>query len=431
MRTASALPPPCSLALVLAAAAACGPSRGGADDDVERPIDARPPPPIDATVDAPPDARPSTEALPPDCLAAAERGLTWLTSQQRPDGSWGVNEPLAATAFAVLKLETYAGELGLSPFDPFFVYDARVGWGLDYLFRQATLVAIGPQAAGNPDSNGNGLGIRLAPNNRMYEQSIALMAIAAGGHPERIVTTAGSPLQGKTYKAVVEDAVDYLAAAQSDGTTQPFGCARGGWWYVPMMTGGMAGGDNSVTQWATLALEYARHPLYHYEVPTPDWVVAELRHWVACIQNHDGGTENGASGYDDPRSITNAYKTGALVQQLAFLGVDLDAPEMAAALAYLVRVWPDPGTRGWRSPPVSRYLAMYSIMKGMESMAITELGPGGIDWYRQFCDQLKLEQRLDGSWSSTEWDPDGSGVLSTEWALLTLERAAPPPEIIP
>ena len=77
-------------------------------------------------------------------------------------------------------------------------------------------------------------------------------------------------------------------------------------------------------------------------------------------------------------------------------------------------------------------LGMYSIMKGMESMAITDLG--GIDWYRQFCDQLKVEQLPDGSWPLAEWDRErvgSSGLLSTLWALLVLERAAPPPEIIP
>ena len=68
----------------------------------------------------------------------------------------------------------------------------------------------------------------------------------------------------------------------------------------------------------------------------------------------------------------------------------------------------------------------------MESMAITDIG--GIDWYREFCDRLIIEQRPDGSWPTAPWDnenPFAARVLSTEWALLVLERAAPPPEIIP
>ena len=74
---------------------------------------------------------------------------------------------------------------------------------------------------------------------------------------------------------------------------------------------------------------------------------------------------------------------------------------------------------------------MYSVMKGMESMAITDLG--GHNWYREFCDQLKAEQQPDGSWRPSRYERDpigGAGLNSTEWALLVLERAAPPPEII-
>ena len=85
---------------------------------------------------------------------------------------------------------------------------------------------------------------------------------------------------------------------------------------------------------------------------------------------------------------------------------------------------------GWHGAP-SDYLTMYSIMKGMESMAITDLN--GVNWYREFCDQLKAEQNADGSWPSStyEQEPVGAaGINSTEWALLVLERAAPPPEIV-
>ena len=410
---------------LMAALVACGPhgNRNGDDDGVVHVDDAAVdgPPPIDAPVRPP---------IPAHCLAAANRGLAWLVTGQQFDGSWGFSLPVAATGFAVLKLETYAREIGTTPFDPGFVYKDQVARGLDYLFSQAQLSPISVQPAGAPDGNGNGQGI--AVSSLMYENAIALMAVAAGAAPDRVVTTNGTQVTGWTYRAVVQEMVDYMAFAQSDGILQPgAGCNRGGWRYNAFDNDPSIG-DNSVSQWATLGLEYARHPDFGYQIAPPAWVTAELGKWVTCIQLRDGSADDGASGYDDPNdgAFINAYKTGALVQQFSFLGRDATDPGAAAALGYLHRVWNDQNGAGWHGQP-SDYLTMYSIMKGMESMAITDLG--GIDWYTEFCNQLELEQQPNGAWPPSAWDPEASGsggLLSTEWALLVLERAAPPPEVI-
>ncbi len=408
-----------SLGLVAAAAACDGKiiGPGGATDDAAvdgvQPIDARLPPPI-----------------PADCLEAANRGLMWLVTQQAADGSWGTRVKVATTAFAVLKLETYAWEIGQSAFDPGFIYFNQVKAGLNYLFLQGTRTPIVAQPAGNPDADGNGMGIQFSQS--IYENAISLMAVAAGSEPDQVVTTPGSALNGLTFRAVVQDSVDFFAYAQSDSAaSSPTSCTRGGWRYTAFDRNGSVG-DNSVTQWATLALEYARHPLYRYQIESTPWVMTELRDWTTCVQDRSGGANNGASGYTYPGDIVNAYKTGALVQQGAFLGDTPNTPAIGAALGYLERTWLDTTGVGWKRNGTSDYLAMYSIMKGMESMAISDLN--GIDWYRQFCDQLKAEQLPDGSWPSSQWERDpvgGAGLNSTEWALLVLERAAPPPEVIP
>ncbi|HVV82315.1 MAG TPA: prenyltransferase/squalene oxidase repeat-containing protein [Kofleriaceae bacterium] len=408
--------------------AGCGAHKGSDDDDDHGHDDAQ-------AVDAPVDAL-VVPGVPSDCFDAAERGVVWLAGQQTADGSWGTTYKTASTAFAVLKLETYAREIGHSPFDATFPYADQVAHGLDYLMSKARVYALAPQFSGDPDSNGNGLGVYFSTiDDAMYENAVVLMAIVAGEEPTRMVVSANTLVDGRTYRSVAEDAVDYLALAQSDAAGSPKDiCARGGWAYGAWDRMGDIGSDNSVTQFVTLALAYARHPRYGYEIPTPPWVLTALRDWVACVQNHDGGPEDGGSGYDRPTFDVDAYKTGALIQQHAFLGDDATAPEVTAALAFLQRVWTDDTGIGWRKSPSSTYLAMYSIMKGMESMALDDLGD--IDWYRQFCDQLKTEQLADGSWPTSDWDPANndplhvgpSGLESTEWALLTLERAAPPPE---
>ena len=65
-------------------------------------------------------------------------GLDWLVPQQQANGAWPGYEPVARTAFAVVKLEDRAYELGYdSPFDPEYAYSENVKAGLNYILRQA------------------------------------------------------------------------------------------------------------------------------------------------------------------------------------------------------------------------------------------------------------------------------------------------------
>jgi len=83
-------------------------------------------------------------------------------------------------------------------------------------------------------------------------------------------------------------------------------------------------------------------------------------------------------------------------------------------------------------------------MKGFETMAVSESDvPGVADWYDDMANDILAQQVTTagpsfGSWPSSPayvW-PDGTlghmvhPALSTVWALLTLERFAPPPPVI-
>jgi hypothetical protein len=360
---------------------------------------------VDFTYDAPPPPT-AWSQIPQKCADAAEKGVTWLVSQQKLDGSWGTADPyrLAATGLAVVKLESYAIEKGMSPFDPAFQYRTNVVQGLTYLFQ----AVVTQPMAGAYDTNGNGLGV--TSNQTNYVTAIILMAVTAGRGTTQIVNAPGSPVHGWTYATVAQDMVDYFAECQV--------ASQGGWRYSCPS----ANSDNSVAQYVTLALEYAHHPDYEFLCTIHPDVSTRLWTWVGYVQNMTVGSPSyGGSGYTDSNSSVNPYKTGAILQQLAFLNQGPAALQTQAALTYLDTHW-DESLVG--NP--AYYMSMWSIMKGLVAQGIKMVGAH--DWYQEYCDLLVAQQLPNGSWPLSQFDTASSeGVLSTTWALLILEKAAPPP----
>lgn len=355
-----------------------------------------------------------------DIEAAIEGGLIWLAGHQNPDGSWGGYSQTGHTGMAVKKFEHFAITMSppMNPLDPAFQYYTQVKTGLDFLFTQAAIIAIGPQPAGDPDSDGDGIGVFFTSDDwhRTYETGIALMAIAESGCPDSVVNVPGSPINGWTYHDVAVDAVDYLAWSQID-----VGVGRGGWCYTDPGAFGCDWSDNSNSGYAALGLAYAQAPPPEgFALPIPQFVKDELNLWIDYIQNDGGGADDGGSGYDAPDSWVNCLKTGNLLFQMSLVG-DLDSPRLDRAIAYLERHWydlnEDPGWRG------NNFQAMYCIMKGAQFQGLDLLG--SIDWYADLADYIVNSQLPDGSWGPDYWT--GDMELATAWALLTLEKAAPPP----
>lgn len=351
-------------------------------------------------------------------------GTEWLAEQQNPDGSWGSNNQIGSTDFAVLKLETHATENGQSPFDPNYQYSDEVQNGLDYLFLQAKEVDIAVQPAGNPDSNGDGKGVYFGSSTTdysvIYQTGVALAAIIAGEAPDRVVNVPGSPVNGQTYKNVAQNVVDFLAWAQTDSGTK-----EGGWYYIP----NTSSSDNSVSGYAVLGLLYAVSPVHGYSCTVPDFVKTELNKWADYIQSDT----TGGSGYSSPGdSYANVYNTGNLIVEFAFLGDVSTTARVTAAINFLVTNWNAPGSGysdiGWKesSPSdITNYIACYSIMKALQTYNLDTIG--GIDWFQDFANAIIAEQNADGSWPQSKWATNTE--LSTCWALLTLEKAAPPSKV--
>lgn len=343
-----------------------------------------------------------------------DAGIAWLVTHQNTDGSWGSYYQVARTGLAVIKLEDRAFELGYSPFDAEYPYSANVIAGLDFLFTNAHIYGIGTQPAGDPDTDGDGIGVYITSNLIIYDTGIALMAIAGSRSPSSVVTVTGSDVDGWTYGDVVQDAVDYLAWGQNDS-----GLYQGGWGY----THNYGWSDNSNSGYAVLGLDFAESPTFGFNATVPAFVKSELDVWIDYIQNDvNGDTHDGGSGYSSPYSWVNILKTGNLLYQMAFYGDTQSTQRVIDAVDYIERHWnennDDPGFRP------HHYQAMYCLMKGLERMGITTLNVGGsdIDWFDEISTIIVGSQNADGSWPYDKW---GDSILSTGWALFTLERVVP------
>ena len=371
-------------------------------------------------------------------------GVAWLADQQNPDGSWGLRHPVSETGLAVLILTEHAVDsehgYGLdSPFDPAYPYGGHVQEGLNYLFANAWLIEIHEQPAGDPDTNGNGLGVWFGATwHRIYNTSIAMMGIAGSRAPGKVVDVPGSPVHGWTYYDVLQDAVDYLAFGQNDSSWE-----QGGWGYLENYTGWS---DQSNTGWATFGLGFAESPDYGFGCTVPAFVKAELDIWIQYIQNRiPGDPDHGGAGYGpwEEWEWANTLKTGHLLYMMALVGDTALTARVQDAVDYLVRHWDqqdgDPGWRGWPGESAS-YQATFNVMKGLDVLGIDEIG--GIDWYSDLAEVLVSQQLADGSWPRTSWDyalwewdeeledyviVAEPRILSTTWALLTLQRVTPRP----
>ena len=332
---------------------------------------------------------------------AVNAGISWLVGQQTATGEWEYSGEISPTGFAVLKLEDYAFEHDTTPFDPAYDYVDNVLLGFDHLFRLAHLDDTDPLAPLVWFANSAG-------DHETYSTGIVMMAIAASQDPTRVVTTAGSLVNGWTYQDVVQACVNWFAATQNPD---------GGWRYF-----GILNSDNSNTGYATLGLRYAE--LFGCTVPASP--KANLDGFVDYIQCD----ANGGSGYEVPCDWVNVLKTGNLLFEMAFLGDALTSVRAQDALAYIEAHWNDSGAGindpGWRP---QNYQAMYCLMKGFGAMGIQTIEVLGIEtnWYQEFADAIIASQAADGSWSGDPW---GGQLLSTEWALLVLEYVVPPYEVL-
>jgi hypothetical protein len=335
------------------------------------------------------------QTLEDDIEISVVAGLEWLATQQNADGSFADWDMDAHTGLAILKFEDRAIDLGFDPLDPAYEYSDVVQAGLDYLVTTAI-----------PDANG----VYWGPlHHSVYNTGIVMMAFSASGHPE-------------LYTHWVQEGLDWMVWAQADPEC---GIHRGGWRYEP----NGCDSDNSISGYATLGLGFAQAgPPFGFGLTVPQVTFDELELWIGVIQDPvNGDADDGGSLYQPPDwPWVNILKTGNLLFEMGLVGDTVDTPRVQDAIDYIERHWNDSPDPGWAGSTQ----ATFAMMKGLQSLGIEflDLDGGGVAddaWFPVVAQQLIDTQNADGSWP-VQW---GDAILSTAWALLTLERGVPTFEI--
>ena len=375
-------------------------------------------------------------ATPTDIDSAIAKGLSYLASNQNPDGSWS-GAPVASTAMAVLAFENN-GHYGWDSSD---TYHTTVQNGLNWLFSDAYTQTInGANSAGNPDVSGDGYGIWWGSDgygNSVYETPMVLAAIIASNSQTQVTTTGPTGVVGLTYSHVAQDIVDWIAWAQN---SKPGCCGvyEGGWRYSPQS----GDSDNSVSQWPVMGLLAAQL----WGINAPSWVGTELLKWTTSDQELTGTpTTNptyGAFDYTPGRQLSPA-ETAAGILELTYAGVPDTDSRIQAAEGYLYADWGATlfgpagysydGEYGWNFNIGALY-DMYSVMKAMTDTTPTPTtyipnyaDTASIEWYNgagQYADSLIANQGTDGHWNNwVSWAENGdvSNNLGTAWGILILE----------
>jgi hypothetical protein len=328
-----------------------------------------------------------------------------------------VNQTVAVTAACTEAFEIQGSLPDGDPSeDP---YVETVQRGLNSLFSLMVSLPVAQDPVycplGDPDVNNNDRGILCYTDyhHSMYEQGIALMALASSGCPGCTAATGIPEIVGETYLNIAQDMVDYLAFSQNDPVT---GNARGGWRYH----GNYGESDNSVSQWPVIGMEAAEVNFGLAGLLVPQFVKDELNLWIDYIQDD----LSGGSGYIYPDEWVNIAKTGGLLCEMKFVGDTYDSIRAQNAIEFI--------NSNWDGDPEhflqNSYYAYYSVMKGFRLLGIETIAPiindpTGFDWYhdpsRGYAPYIVGDQQPDGAWF---WGKYSVHPLTSAWALLTLQK---------
>ena len=374
---------------------------------------------------------------------AIDEGLWWLHKNMvrgdysaaapgygEPYGYWVDSYPVAATGAAVDAFQLFGSKAnGDYDGDP---YIETVQRALNYLLYNTYAFGIGPQAAGDPDSLDNNIGLVTNRNGNRYDTrqtyigGIGLVALASSGAPNRIATVGRTHVYGRPYHDIVQDMVDFFAWGQVDA-----GSGRGGWRYYA----NYSNSDMSTTQWPPLGMLSAEQNMGSI---VPQFVRDELVFFLNYTQHTACDTYHGGFGYSFDINYPNCTKAGAGIISHEFIGTPLDDRRVESALGYLYRHWNDTSGSWTNQRLLGNSYGMYGVMKALRlpQPDITHIyeydcnaqTANSFDWYYEpaaegregLAQYLVRTQFADGSWDDVPGPNPVYNAFATGWRVLIL-----------
>ena len=339
---------------------------------------------------------------------AVDDALWWLYRQQYADGHWASYGSYysSSTASAVHAFEVNNHlKTGDPDEDP---YVETVGKGLEYILTtrlQAYTIAV--QTYGNPDTNGNGIGIEVVGSREIYEGGMVMDAIINSRIPS---ADCGRDFDGDgtndTYFDVVQDMCDMYAWGQDDS-----GSDRGGWRYT-----WNSDSDNSACQWAAIGMIPAERT---WGCTIPQFVKDQNDFWLN-YSYHDYGSYSGF-GYTGAGAGVATTPSGMV--QLLFCGKDTSDARWVGCEDYFVNYWST-----WNGS--YNYYGYYAAFKAftLALPAPVETFYNGFDWYRGNATTWGLAKRLIEDQDRNETSSGNRGrfrdyygrVFAASWATIIL-----------
>ena len=361
---------------------------------------------------------------------AIDEGLWYLhrtLTRSGQEGYWsGSGYNIGHTAANVNAFEVN-GHLEVGPAEN--PYTETVTRGLRYVFGNLRTYAISAQTLGNPDGNGNGLGVGPNSSRQFYEGGMIMDGIIATGTPDATTATGPAGIVGRKYKDILQDMADYYAYAQYDDAR--YGAWRYGVNDFP---------DNSASQWGAIGLIPAQR---NWGCIVPAWVKSANVNWLTYSQRSDG-----VYGYtsSSPLSGVPFGTTPAGLVQCAMDGVGRGNVLWDRAETYIRDNFVNPSTY-WHFK--NNYYGMFSFVKAMllhdsngdgvaEPIQFLKSGTPNvppIDWYaaevalgaptdglarKIVDDQRKVADSNMGRWYGYGWYDDYGHA--TAWAIIMLRR---------
>ena len=353
----------------------------------------------------------------------------------QPYGNWldvAYGSHMAATGASLNSFHVNGHKLiGDYDGDP---YVETVRRATNYVLVNTYSYAISQQPAGNPDTNGNGIGLGyLYDSSQVYVGGICTTALASSGSPNYTAPVGANNVYGRTILDIVQDMVDFFAWGQNDPSS---GMYRGGWRYYA----NLGSSDMSATQWPPQAMMIAREEM---GTMIPAFVGTELVLYLDAMQSTHLDNDNGNFGYTGVDQFVNIKKTAAGIICHEFLGTPWTDPRVQKALGFIYRHWNDNGGCWDYTELHGNSYELYGVMMAFRAPNPDVMQVPGYDyntgnqtgnsfnWYYTPAGQanqglatyLVGSQQADGGWDDTVGCDPVYDAFCTGWRILTLSGA--------